>query len=81
MVGEWTFGGFLWAMFVLYFWVLLIWMFISIFANIVRRQDLNGWAKAAWILLIVVLPFIGILAYVIVRTMETPDVVVGSGVY
>jgi hypothetical protein len=61
---HWTFGTFLWAMLLAFFWVCVIWMFIAVFADIVRR-DMSGWAKAGWIVLIIVLPFIGILAYVI----------------
>lgn len=61
---EWTFGTFLWSMLVFFFWFAVIWMFIAVFADILRR-DMSGWAKAGWIILIVVLPFLGILAYLI----------------
>jgi len=63
---HWTFGSFLWAMFVFFLWFVVIWMFISVFADILRR-DMSGWAKAGWIVLIVFLPLIGILAYMIAR--------------
>jgi Phospholipase_D-nuclease N-terminal len=63
---DWNFGTFLWSTVVIFFWISIIWMFIVVFADIFRR-DMSGWAKAGWILLIVVLPFIGILAYMIAR--------------
>jgi Phospholipase_D-nuclease N-terminal len=63
---DWTFGTFLWAMVVFFFWFTVIWMFISIFADILRR-DMSGWAKVGWILLIVVLPFLGMLIYLVAR--------------
>jgi hypothetical protein len=63
---EWTFGTLLWSMLVFFFWFMFIWMFVAIFADILRR-DLSGWAKAGWIVLIVVLPFLGILIYLIAR--------------
>ena len=44
-----------------------IWLSISIFIDIFRSHDLAGWAKALWILLIVLLPIIGIIAYFIFR--------------
>src|SRR5262249_1814272 len=47
-------------------WVMLIWMFIAVFADILRR-DMSGWAKAGWIVLVFVLPFLGILIYLIAR--------------
>lgn len=68
---EWTFGTVIWSMVVFFFWFLFIWMFISIFADIFRREDLSGWAKAGWIFLIVILPFLGILIYVISRPKMT----------
>ena len=66
-----TFGEFLWGMLVFYFIFMIIWMFISVFADIFRREDLSGWAKALWIFLIFVLPFLGVLVYMIVRPKMT----------
>src|SRR5262245_5120781 len=50
---------------------MLIWMFIAVFADIFRRNDLSGWGKAGWILLIFILPFIGLLIYMIARPRMT----------
>jgi len=44
-----------------------IWLMISVFIDVFRSHDLKGWAKAAWVLFVIVLPLIGILAYFIVR--------------
>jgi hypothetical protein len=46
-------------------------MFITIFADIFRRDDLSGGAKAGWIILIVLVPFLGILIYMIARPKMT----------
>ncbi|HET9723802.1 MAG TPA: PLDc N-terminal domain-containing protein [Actinomycetota bacterium] len=71
---DWTFGEVIWAVVVLTFWVLVLTMFVRVFADILRREDLTGMAKAAWVLLLVVLPFVGILIYVITRpTMTEQD--------
>jgi len=70
-VYNWTFGSVLWAMVVFFFWFLFIWMFIAVFADIFRRNDLGGWGKAGWIVLIVILPLIGILIYMIARPKMT----------
>lgn len=71
VVADWTFGTVLWGMLAFLFWFVLIWMFIGVFADIFRRDDLSGWAKAGWIFFVAVLPLIGILAYVIVRPRVT----------
>ena len=68
---EWSLGNVIWAMIVFFFWFMFIWMFIGIFSDIFRRDDLSGGAKAGWIILIVVLPFLGILIYMIVRPKMT----------
>lgn len=68
---EWSFGSFLWATVVFFFWFIFIWMFITIFADIFRRDDLSGGAKAGWIILIVLVPFLGILIYMIARPKMT----------
>ena len=66
---QWTFGTFLWSMVVFFFWFAVIWMFIALFADLLRR-DISGWAKAGWIILMVIFPFIGILAYLIARPKD-----------
>ena len=68
---EWSFGNVLWTMLVLFFWVMAIWIFIAIFADIFRRNDLSGWGKAGWIFLIFIVPFLGALIYVIARPKMT----------
>ncbi|HSF26736.1 MAG TPA: SHOCT domain-containing protein [Actinomycetes bacterium] len=58
-------GDVLWAMLAFFFWFMLIWIFIAVIADLFRRDDLSGWGKAGWIVLVVVLPFIGLLIYVV----------------
>jgi flagellar biosynthesis/type III secretory pathway M-ring protein FliF/YscJ len=71
MLADFGLGELLWSMLVFFFWFMFIWMFIAIFADIFRRNDLSGGAKAGWIILIVILPFIGILIYMIARPKMT----------
>ena len=47
-----TFNDIFASMIVFFFWFMAIWIFITIFADIFRRNDLSGGAKAGWILLI-----------------------------
>ena len=58
-----NFGDILLTTLALFVWAALIWMFISVFGDIFRRRDMSGLAKAGWVFLIVVLPFLGILFY------------------
>jgi uncharacterized small protein (DUF1192 family) len=68
MLGA-TFGAGQAAYSILWFALIFveIWLMISIFIDIFRSDDLRGWAKAAWIVVVVVFPLAGILAYLILR--------------
>ncbi|HTY96750.1 MAG TPA: SHOCT domain-containing protein [Solirubrobacteraceae bacterium] len=45
--------------------VIWIWLLFTMFADLFRRQDIGGWAKTAWIVLVVILPFLGVFVYLI----------------
>jgi Phospholipase_D-nuclease N-terminal/Short C-terminal domain len=68
---DWSFGDVLWGMLVFFFWFMAIWVFIAVFADIFRRNDVSGWGKAGWILLIFIVPFLGALIYIIARPKMT----------
>jgi len=67
MLADFDFGDYFWTLFAFFFWIMLIWMFIAVFADIIRRKDLSGGGKAGWIVLIFILPLFGILIYLIAR--------------
>jgi hypothetical protein len=67
---EWGFGEVLWAMVVFFFWFSLLWLFITVVADIFRRTDIGGLHKAVWLLVIFILPLFGILIYMIARPPE-----------
>lgn len=56
-----------WSMLVFFMWFVYLWIFITVFADIFRRHDIGGGAKAGWIILLIFLPFIGMLIYMIRR--------------
>lgn len=62
---------FFWYMLMFYIWFMVIWMFIQVFADIFRRENLSGWGKAGWIALLFVIPFLGTLIYLIARPKNT----------
>jgi Short C-terminal domain/Phospholipase_D-nuclease N-terminal len=48
-------------------WILWLYLVVSIVVDIFRSPDLGGWAKAGWVAFVIVLPFFGVLPYLIVR--------------
>ena len=65
-----TFWDIVWSITIFVFWLIYIWMFIVIFTDVVRRDDVSGWGKAGWILFILILPFLGILLYIAFRPRD-----------
>jgi len=53
----------------LYFfcWILWILLLFWIIMDIFRSHDLSGWAKAGWLVFVIILPLIGVLVYLIAR--------------
>jgi Short C-terminal domain/Phospholipase_D-nuclease N-terminal len=53
----------------LYFFlfVIWIWLLIMVFMDVFRSHDMGGWAKALWVIFIIVLPFLGVFVYLIAR--------------
>jgi hypothetical protein len=67
IAADYPFLNVLWTMIIFFAWVVYIWMIVVILTDVFRRRDLGGWAKAAWCVFMIVLPFIGVLAYLITQ--------------
>jgi ABC-type multidrug transport system fused ATPase/permease subunit len=59
--------GAFWTMLWLFLFFIWIWILISVFIDIFRSEDLGGLAKALWVIFVVILPFLGVLVYLIAR--------------
>ena len=64
-----------WTMFWLFIWILWLFLLIRIIMDIFRSADLSGIAKALWVIFIILIPFLGVLMYLIFRgsSMHTRD--------
>ena len=51
----------------LFLWILWFFLLFRIIGDIFRSADLNGWGKTAWLVLVIIVPFLGVLIYLIVR--------------
>lgn len=56
-----------WTMLELFLWILWFFLLFRIIGDVFRSHDMGGWAKAGWIVLVIVLPFLGVLIYVVAR--------------
>jgi hypothetical protein len=65
IAADYPFLDVLWTMIIFFAWVVWIWMMIAILTDVFRRRDIGGWSKAAWCVFLIVLPFVGVLVYLI----------------
>jgi ABC-type multidrug transport system fused ATPase/permease subunit len=56
-----------WTMLEFFLFFLWIWLLIIIFSDIFRSHDMGGLAKAVWVIFVIILPFLGVLIYLIAR--------------
>jgi putative oligomerization/nucleic acid binding protein/phospholipase D-like protein len=54
-----------WYLLVFFAWIIWFWLLITVFADLFRRDDISGWGKAGWIVFVIVLPYLGVLVYLI----------------
>jgi hypothetical protein len=55
----------LWDILIFFAWVIFIWIAITVLIDVFRRHDVSGWGKALWVVFIVLIPWIGVLTYLI----------------
>jgi len=63
LASDYPFLDIVGTMLIFFGWVIWFWLLITVFADLFRRHDISGWAKAGWIVLCIVLPFVGVLIY------------------
>lgn len=62
-----TFSNFVIDVLPIFAFVVWFWFVTAIFADLFRRSDISGWAKAAWVIALILTPYIGVLIYGITR--------------
>jgi len=65
--GGFTFSNFLADVLSIFIFVLWFWLLITIFGDLFRRHDISGWAKAIWVIVLILFSYIGIFIYLITQ--------------
>jgi hypothetical protein len=60
-----TFRNFLMDALAIFVFIVWFWLLITVASDLFRRHDISGWAKALWVIVLVVAPYIGVFAYLI----------------
>ena len=64
---EWAVGQVFWSMLWFTMFFIWIWLLIMVFSDIFRSHDMGGVAKFAWVIFVIVLPYLGVFVYLIAR--------------
>ena len=65
--GGFTFSNFLADVLSVFIFVLWFWLLITVFGDLFRRHDISGWAKAIWVIALIIFPYLGIFIYLITQ--------------
>ncbi len=67
LLADYTLGDALLTVLEIFFLVLFFWILITIIGDLFRDHEMSGWGKAGWIIVLVLIPFLGALIYLIAR--------------
>jgi len=62
-----------WTMLWFFLWILWFFLLFRVLLDIFRSRDLGGWGKAGWMAFVIILPFLGVLMYLIARGRKMTD--------
>ena len=67
LASQYPFLAGFWYLLILFAWIIWFWLLITVFADLFRRRDTSGWGNAAWIIFVIVLPYLGVFVYLIAQ--------------
>ena len=67
MAADYPFMDVFWSMIIFFFWLIWIWIVVTVLVDIFRRSDIGGFAKAAWVIFVIIVPWLGVLIYLIAQ--------------
>jgi hypothetical protein len=65
--GDFSFANFLGDLLAVFLFVLWFWLLITVAGDLFRRRDVSGGSKIIWVLLLILLPYIGVFAYLLTQ--------------
>jgi hypothetical protein len=54
-----------WTTFFIFGWILWFWLLVRVYSDVFRRHDIGGGMKTVWVIFTLILPIIGVLAYLV----------------
>ena len=72
-VGTYPFWGVFGSMIIFFIWIAWFMLLFRVFGDVFRRTDLSGLGKTAWIVLVILVPFLGVFIYLITQNQEMTE--------
>ena len=69
VAADYPFFDLILSMAIFFLWIVWIWILIEVIADIFRRPDVSGWTKTAWLIFVIVVPFLGVFVYLITQNV------------
>ena len=69
--GGFSFSNFLMDALAVFVFVMWFWLLITVFGDLFRRHDISGWGKAIWVILMLLIPYIGVFIYMITQDRKS----------
>ena len=73
IAADYPFLEVLGTMLIFFAWVIWFWLLITILADLFRRRDVGGGTKVLWVIFVIVIPFDGVLAYLLINHDEMAE--------
>jgi Short C-terminal domain/Phospholipase_D-nuclease N-terminal len=70
IAADYPFLEVLGTMLIFFAWVIWFWLLITILADLFRRRDVGGGKKVLWVIFVIIIPFVGVLAYLLINHDE-----------
>jgi hypothetical protein len=70
LAADYPFLDIVGTMLIFFAWVIWFWILIRVLVDVFRRHDISGWGKAGWTLFMIVVPFLGVLIYLIAHGQD-----------
>ncbi len=67
MIASFSQNSVLLDMLIIFAWIIWFWLLITVFSDLFRDHEMSGWGKTAWIIFVIVLPYLGVFVYLIAR--------------
>ena len=67
LAADYPFLDVLWTMVIFFCWIIWFFLLFRVFADVFRRHDIGGGTKTLWIIFVIILPFLGVLIYLITQ--------------